>query len=450
VENVVTKCVKITEQILNGTVTESEIDDEAELDELTDSLDCIKVEMNIKDEENQSDNPSKSITTSSKTNAGSDKHDSHPNTIILPTFLKSATVLDLTYMASTTVKLYEQTCAYRSPQTRIKWVIEHVMKQTLYSFCSESIQNLLLSIFRVLGDSYAIIEMVISATSSESENSPWVADIRCAEINFRAIAKEWRAVHNDEFLSLNIPQIPKRNSSQASLNDTYQESLPDNIKRSRHQSSNNLASLAYSDESSEAINLTSLYKFIKKCIATIDPDVAVCRGNVKMSVVGPNSSDLDILVQVPAIIFQPSNGKKLDETKSNQTCITARVTKSASGSSKSETVTPSPLDISYWSKQQTSIRALVVDDSIVIQKALKRLLESKGCTVDIAVNGKQGLRMLQSANFDVAFVDFLMVIHVMNSVSNSTYLFLYYSFTFVYVLVTVAGNVRSRSYARIS
>ena len=53
---------------------------------------------------------------------------------------------------------------------------------------------------------------------------------------------------------------------------------------------------------------------------------------------------------------------------------------------------------------------LVVDDSTAIQKVMKRWLESNGCSVTIAENGKLGLALLKERRFDIAFIDFLMVI----------------------------------------
>ena len=52
---------------------------------------------------------------------------------------------------------------------------------------------------------------------------------------------------------------------------------------------------------------------------------------------------------------------------------------------------------------------LVVEDSIIIQKGMKRFLESAGCVVHSAVNGKLGLELLTTLTIDAVFVDFLMV-----------------------------------------
>ena len=71
------------------------------------------------------------------------------------------------------------------------------------------------------------------------------------------------------------------------------------------------------------------------------------------------------------------------------------------------------------------VRVLVVDDSSAIQKVLKRWLESNGCIVTSAENGKNGLALLKEQNFDITFMDFLMVrSNIIFSGLNSFYLFL--------------------------
>ena len=55
------------------------------------------------------------------------------------------------------------------------------------------------------------------------------------------------------------------------------------------------------------------------------------------------------------------------------------------------------------------LRVLVVDDSSAIQKLMKKWLESNGCVVRIAENGKVGLALLKEQCFDITFMDFLMV-----------------------------------------
>lgn len=53
-------------------------------------------------------------------------------------------------------------------------------------------------------------------------------------------------------------------------------------------------------------------------------------------------------------------------------------------------------------------RALVIDDSIVIRKSVSKALERLGFEVEQAVNGLDGLKMLQQHVFDVVLCDFLM------------------------------------------
>ena len=57
----------------------------------------------------------------------------------------------------------------------------------------------------------------------------------------------------------------------------------------------------------------------------------------------------------------------------------------------------------------TGPHVLIVDDSMAIQKIMKRWLECKGCIVTCAANGKLGLECMKSTQFDLALVDFLMV-----------------------------------------
>ena len=58
------------------------------------------------------------------------------------------------------------------------------------------------------------------------------------------------------------------------------------------------------------------------------------------------------------------------------------------------------------------IQVLVVEDSVIIQKGMKRFLESAGCVVHTAVNGKVGFELLTTLAIDAVFVDFLMVCYL--------------------------------------
>ena len=55
------------------------------------------------------------------------------------------------------------------------------------------------------------------------------------------------------------------------------------------------------------------------------------------------------------------------------------------------------------------LKVLLVEDSIAIQKVMRRWLESNGCIVTTAENGKVGLALLKEQSFDITFMDFLMV-----------------------------------------
>ena len=55
------------------------------------------------------------------------------------------------------------------------------------------------------------------------------------------------------------------------------------------------------------------------------------------------------------------------------------------------------------------LRVLLVEDSVSIQKLMSRWLKSRGCAVTVAENGKVGLHYMQTVEYDVCFIDFLMV-----------------------------------------
>lgn len=66
---------------------------------------------------------------------------------------------------------------------------------------------------------------------------------------------------------------------------------------------------------------------------------------------------------------------------------------------------PPPRDVTHSTKRP---RVLVVDDSVLIQKLLKRLFVTNGCDVTIASDGVEGLDYLKKKEFDIAFLDFCM------------------------------------------
>ena len=52
-----------------------------------------------------------------------------------------------------------------------------------------------------------------------------------------------------------------------------------------------------------------------------------------------------------------------------------------------------------------SDRILVIEDDRAVQKALRRLFESEGFTIDIAGNGVEGLEMFRAATPSVLVLD---------------------------------------------
>eukprot|EP00596_Hydrurales_sp_CCMP1899_P000328 CAMPEP_0119047644 /NCGR_PEP_ID=MMETSP1177-20130426/54324_1 /TAXON_ID=2985 /ORGANISM="Ochromonas sp, Strain CCMP1899" /LENGTH=933 /DNA_ID=CAMNT_0007022477 /DNA_START=162 /DNA_END=2960 /DNA_ORIENTATION=- len=55
-----------------------------------------------------------------------------------------------------------------------------------------------------------------------------------------------------------------------------------------------------------------------------------------------------------------------------------------------------------------SLRILLVDDTLSVQKLMGRWLKNQGCEVTYALNGKIGLHLLKTQQFDICFMDFLM------------------------------------------
>ena len=65
--------------------------------------------------------------------------------------------------------------------------------------------------------------------------------------------------------------------------------------------------------------------------------------------------------------------------------------------------------VAMHSSNTQPLRILLVDDSVAIQKVMRRWFESHGCVVTVAENGKVGLRLLKDNEYDITFIDFLMV-----------------------------------------
>jgi PleD family two-component response regulator len=59
--------------------------------------------------------------------------------------------------------------------------------------------------------------------------------------------------------------------------------------------------------------------------------------------------------------------------------------------------------------QSNALKILIVDDSLLVQKSLKRWLEAHGCVVTLVSNGKVGLKLMREERFDITLMDFLMV-----------------------------------------
>lgn len=58
-----------------------------------------------------------------------------------------------------------------------------------------------------------------------------------------------------------------------------------------------------------------------------------------------------------------------------------------------------------------TLRAVVISKSVVARKMLRRLLESNGCSVMTATDGKEGLTILRTVAFHLAIVDFILPIY---------------------------------------
>lgn len=57
----------------------------------------------------------------------------------------------------------------------------------------------------------------------------------------------------------------------------------------------------------------------------------------------------------------------------------------------------------------TTLRVLLVEDTVSQQKLMGKWLNGQGCEVTFAINGKIGLELLKTRQFDICLMDFLMV-----------------------------------------
>lgn len=54
------------------------------------------------------------------------------------------------------------------------------------------------------------------------------------------------------------------------------------------------------------------------------------------------------------------------------------------------------------------MKILVIEDELLIQKSLKRLLEKKGATVDVSSTGKEAIEMILAAEYDRVVCDLML------------------------------------------
>jgi len=66
-------------------------------------------------------------------------------------------------------------------------------------------------------------------------------------------------------------------------------------------------------------------------------------------------------------------------------------------------------DVSPQEGRRESVRVLVVDDTVSIQRVMKRWLEKRGCIVTLASDGQEAVDKLKTESFDTVFMDFMMV-----------------------------------------
>lgn len=57
----------------------------------------------------------------------------------------------------------------------------------------------------------------------------------------------------------------------------------------------------------------------------------------------------------------------------------------------------------------STLRVLLVEDTVSQQKLMGKWLNGQGCEVTFAINGKIGLELLKTRQFDICLMDFLMV-----------------------------------------
>ena len=53
-------------------------------------------------------------------------------------------------------------------------------------------------------------------------------------------------------------------------------------------------------------------------------------------------------------------------------------------------------------------KVLIIEDEILIQTSLKKMLEMKGCEVDAVASGKQGLELILSNDYNLIITDLML------------------------------------------
>ncbi len=82
--------------------------------------------------------------------------------------------------------------------------------------------------------------------------------------------------------------------------------------------------------------------------------------------------------------------------------------------SRGETDKPTPLstkpdkDMQLYEGSFSNTRILVAEDSVVLQRMVKSLLEKLGCTVEIVANGKEAVEAAHSKKYNLIFMDWQM------------------------------------------
>jgi hypothetical protein len=100
-----------------------------------------------------------------------------------------------------------------------------------------------------------------------------------------------------------------------------------------------------------------------------------------------------------------------DDTKStmSEATTSSEPTVLSPGPLQRATTSASTMGNGGVADEKLPLRVLIVEDTLPVQKLLRRWMEKAGCKVTCASNGKIGLGHLTSSCFDIAFVDFLMV-----------------------------------------